>query len=151
MSVKKIIVTAACFLFFAAVNASAQSANAVSEMIETPAVRYSQAAYFMAVAVNPDIPESEALDFCIHFGLCTTPSDPEKLITLSELAGMCMRTFNLRGGILYSITKSNHYAFREMQAKGFIPKSADPSATITGSNALVMITECIHAVEVGTL
>ncbi len=153
MSVKKIFLAVACVFFLGTAKVSAQSADAVSAMIETPAVSFCQAAYFMAVyAVDSDaISEAEALDFCIDAGLCSIPSDPEKLITLSELAGMCMRTFNLKGGIMYTITKSNHYAFREMQAKGFIAKNADPSATVTGSNALILITECIHAVEVGNL
>ncbi len=149
---KKNIVAVFGLFLLLAVKVNAQSADAVSSMIETPAVRYSQATYFMATAVDPNFStEEESLEFCIAVGLCNRPSSPDKLITMSEFAGLCMRTFNLKGGILYSLTRSNHYAFREMQAKGFISKNADPSATITGSNALIMITECITAVEAGRL
>ncbi len=147
---KKNIVAVFGLFLLLAVKINAQSADAVSEMIATPAVRFSQAAYFMATAIEPSIEtEAEALAFCVENELCTRSAHPDAPMTVSEFAGMCMRTYGLKGGIMYAITKANHYAFRELQAKGFISKTADPRSTISGSNALIIITECITLVEGG--
>lgn len=148
MRVKKLLVVAFAFLFFA-VCASAQSSESVSKMLETPAISVGQAAYFMAAYTTDDssFSEAEALEFCVSTGLCKEISDADRTITLSEFAGLCMRTFDLKGGLLYTLTKSDHYAFRELQAKGVIARLADPSATLSGSNALMIITECLAALE----
>ena len=138
---KKSMLIIACLLIVSA-GMHAQSAARVSEVLKTEKATVGQAAYLAALYLNliPETAEeSEAYDVLMQKGICRKGSEPSAAVSYKQLAGLCMRTWNTKGGIMYSITKSDHYAFRELQDKGYIPQSADPQAPVSGSVMIALI------------
>lgn len=122
----------------------AQSADMVTDMIKTNEVTWAQAAYFAATWLNPEqnfTNGQEALDFLSSQNIIST-KDPDSLITLQQLSGLCVRTWKIKGGLMYTLTKADRYAFRELKAKGIIDSSDDPSKKVTGRLALDVINSC---------
>jgi hypothetical protein len=50
-----------------------------------------------------------------------------------------MRTFDLRGGIFYSLFPNDRYAYRELTAKEIIQGRADPSQKVSGEAFLYIL------------
>lgn len=143
-----LLILAILFVFVMA--ASAQSADAVTAMINTKKVSTEQAAYFFAVMLDlvPETAtEQEAVDALVSANYMKAPKNPSGPISYAQFCGLCMKSWNLPAGLMYSITKSNHYAFREMQTKGNVDTSIDPSAPISGYNAMEIITKCLLTEE----
>ena len=143
------LVFVACFFCCISISFS-QSSESVSKMIETEVVSCGQAGYFFAVYLDlvPETSgEAEALDALSEFGVYKCLSSAEVPVTYSQLAGMCMKSCKIDGGLMYKITKADHYAFRELQSKGYIPFSADPGASVSGYQTLNLINRCIEQIE----
>ena len=119
-------------------------------MIETDRVTCGQAGYFFAVYLDlvPETAgETESLNALSEFGVFNTVSSAETPVTYSQLAGMCMKSCKIAGGLMYRLTKADHYAFRELQSKGYIPLAADPGASVSGYQTLNLINRCIEQAE----
>ena len=143
------LIFVACF--FCCISFSfSQSSDSVSKMIETDSVTCGQAGYFFAVYLDL-VPESagetESLNALSEFGVYNCLSAAEAPVTYSQLAGMCMKSCKIEGGLMYKITKADHYAFRELQSKGYIPLAADPGASVSGYQTLNLINRCIEQAE----
>lgn len=126
---------------------SAQSADMVTRMLETDEITFGQAGYFMAVYLElvPDEANGRAsLDALETAGLGSY-RNTDKVLKLSELAGMCMKVWKIPGGFMYSLLKTNHYAFRELQAKGYISFAEDPMDRVSGKRALNLIYKLMEA------
>ena len=124
----------------------AQNPDEVSKMIETEEATVGQIGYFLAVYLElvPDVANGRASLDALQtagYGVFRNADAP---ISLSELAGLCMKVWNVKGGLMYSIFKSNHYAFREFQSKGYISFSEDPMSHVSGYRALNLIYKCLE-------
>ena len=138
-----ILLMLSCFCF-------GQSADFVSEMIESTAVTYEDAAYFCAInleLIQDDVSPADAVKALDDAKFFSMPKDSKISITYEVLANMCMRTWDIKGGLMYTITKANRYAFKEMQYLGFIPNNANPKSTVSGIQMLNLITRCIEQSE----
>ena len=58
-----------------------------------------------------------------------------------------MNTWIKKGGLMYSITKSPRYAFREMQSLGLIDYQKYPNLSLSGKEALNIMSKCITIYE----
>jgi hypothetical protein len=58
-----------------------------------------------------------------------------------------MNTWIKKGGLMYSITKSPRYAFREMQSLGLVDYAKYPNQSLTGKEALNIMSKCIKIYE----
>lgn len=142
---KKIVFLSLVFLFCSVV-CFAQAADIVTNVIETETTTWGQAAYMCAVSqeIAPESStEDGAIEKLVEASLIKMPSGKDANITYSEASGLLMRTLDLKGGLFYSLTKSNRYAFRELKAKGFIADKTDPSATVSGIEFLNLLNRCI--------
>ena len=124
----------------------AQNPDEVSKMIETEEVSVGQVGYFLAVYLElvPDVANGRASLDALGTAGYGSFSNADAPITLSQLAGLCMKVWNVKGGLMYSIFKSNHYAFREFQSKGYISFSEDPMSHVSGYRALNLIYKCLE-------
>lgn len=130
--------------------AFSQKAESVSAMIESTEVTFSQVAYFAAtyLEILPDIAtEQEAMNALNLRGICSIPENPYKQLKCKEFAQICMNTWIRKGGIMYSITKSPRYAFREMQSLGLIDYNKYPNQSLSGKEALSIMSKCIDIYE----
>jgi hypothetical protein len=72
---------------------------------------------------------------------------PDDAATLNGVALLLMRSFDLKGGIFYSLFKSPHHAYREMVYKGLIRGDADPEMTVSGSQLLLIVSRILSVKE----
>lgn len=144
---KRILVIATLLLLCAAV-VSAQSADVLTRMIESDQSTVGDTAYFLAVyrgSVSENATAAEAVRALQSEGVCAEDLTADGILTYRVFSGLIMRAFDVKGGFMYSLTKSDRYAFRELQAKGFISAGVDPLDVISGYEALAVINDCLSA------
>lgn len=127
-----------------------QASEAVSQLLESTSITYGQAAYFAATNLSliPDESSYElASEEIVKAKLINTIDDYNAPISMAEFSMLCMKTWDFKGGLFYSIFKNPRYAFKEMQSKGIIPNDFDPSQSVTGIFALNTFTKCIELSE----
>ena len=145
---KKVKIFTLFFMFFCGI-VSAQSADKVTKMIEAETVTLGDVAYFAASyfdLIDDNAENSEALIALEERVQYLKISNTEKL-TYDDLAYFCTQTWNIKGGIMLMLTNSPRYAFRELQAKGYISNSIYPNDAINGVEALTIMTSCINYTE----
>jgi hypothetical protein len=49
-----------------------------------------------------------------------------------------MRSFNIKGGLFYSLTQNSHYAYRELVHKKIIQGRVDPAMNLSGERLLLI-------------
>jgi hypothetical protein len=72
---------------------------------------------------------------------------PDDAATLNGVALLLMRSFDLKGGIFFSLFKSPHHAYRELVYKGFIRGNADPEMTVSGRQLLLIVSRILSVKE----
>jgi hypothetical protein len=58
---------------------------------------------------------------------------------LDNISKLLIGSFNVKGGIMYSITKSPHYAYRELTYLKVIQNRADPSMLVSGEQLIFYV------------
>ena len=123
---------------------SAQTAAEMETLLNTDAVTYAQAARFVlqaaeaATIANP----AEAFKFAQEKDWLPKDVSPETPARLDGIALLFMRSFDLKGGILYSFAKNSHYAYRELVYRQAIQGKTDPHMAVSGYQ-LIFITNRI--------
>ena len=124
-----------------------QQVDKITDIIEADFFNCGQAAYIASTFLDENTEAfsyEEAMNWVVEQGLIVTEKDYSMPITVAELSGLCMKTWNIPGGLFYKFTKSNRYAYKELRALGFISIYDDPSKNISGSNALNIIYKCME-------
>ena len=127
----------------------AQNPDEVSRMIETEEATVGQIGYFLAVYLElvPDVANGRASLDALETAGYGSFRNADAPISLAELAGLCMKVWKIEGGLMYSLFKSNRYAFREFQSKGYLSFSDDPMDHVSGYRALNLIYKCLDFEE----
>ena len=71
-------------------------------------------------------------------------SDP---ITLGQVSLLIMRSFNLKGGLIYTISHGPNHAYREMTYRKFIQGRSDPADYVSGERFLHIISRVLGVIE----
>ena len=122
----------------------AQTAAEMDTLLNTQAVTYAQAARFVLQAAdaatirNP----AEAFRFAQEKAWLPKGVSPETTARLDGISLLFMHAFGIKGGILYSIFKTPHYAYRELVYRSAIQGRVDPQMTVSGYQ-LIFITNRI--------
>ena len=134
-------------VFFFSLTVYGQDATKVTEILDSPLLTKGQAAYIAASWLNTD---NESLDFqqaiqlMVTEGFFSEDSNASDPIRLDELSNLCMKTWNIPGGLFYRMTKANRYAFKELKALGYLSATADPSFTVTGFQGMNIMFKCME-------
>jgi len=136
-----------CICFFLAVLMampaflSAETAELLEALLTTEAVNYEQAA--MLVLEAADITgysgPSDAFRFASEQQWLPRNAAPGDQARLDGVSLLIMRSFDIQGGLFYSLAKSPHYAYREMVHQNIIQGRADPQMPVTGDLLLFMV------------
>ena len=132
---------ALCFLAVSSFLSAQSTAMEIETLLETEAVTYAQAARFILEAANVNItpnPE-EAFYFAAQENWIPRNAAIGDIARLDKISLLLMRSFNIKGGLFYSITKSSHYAYRELVYKGIIQGRHDPSMPVSGERLLFYV------------
>lgn len=141
---RKILLVATLFISLLAYG---QDASKVSEILETPELTRAQASYLAATWLSP---ENETLDYdaaakvIVEAGLFKEGLDMNEPITLAELSGLFMKTWEVPGGLFYRLTKADRYAYKELKARRFLATTDDPSFLVTGVQGLNIMYKCME-------
>ena len=135
-------------LFFASVSVFAQTpersrstAMEIETLLNAKTVTYAQAARFVLEAANALATDNseEAFNYAVQQDWLSKKLSSNDSARLDNISLLLMRSFNLKGGIMYTITKSPHYAYRELVYLNVIQNRADPSVPVSGEQLLFYI------------
>ncbi|MBO4319399.1 MAG: hypothetical protein J5857_02910 [Treponema sp.] len=135
------------FLFLIAGAVSAQSADRVTEILGEKQVTYGEIAYLAGSELNlvqEKTSYADALKIAVEAGIIKGNPEATDPISYAGLAFACSKTWNVSKSLFYKLSNSPRYAFKQLQSLGIIPSNADPSQTVSGRNALNIITACIE-------
>ncbi|MCL2760010.1 MAG: hypothetical protein FWD22_07340 [Treponema sp.] len=110
-------------------------------LLNTGVVTYAQAARFVLEASEAFVTNNpnEAFDFAMQNGWLPGKVTPDDNAQLNHISRLLMRSFNLKGGIFYSITKSSRYAYRELVYKNVIQGRADATMPVSGERLIFYV------------
>lgn len=127
---------------------SAQSSQVVTDILNTEEVTYGQVCYLSAIHQG-FISEEASFEDAVQI-LYEKGHIPESLpaITTARLVNISyiyMQMWpNIEGGLLFRITKgSPRYSLKKLKADGLIGDTKNPLATISGKEALDILTACM--------
>ena len=133
------------FLFLT-VSLSAQSANIVTDILNSEKMTIGQACYLSAVyqnLIDDTATEEQAISALYNDGQLPDVFYENDAIPLVNLSFIFTKMMNVRGGMMYRITKgSPRYAFKQLKADGILKINDDPSRIMTGTEALSLFTSC---------
>ena len=130
-----------------------QTATKMSEIISREEMTYGDISYFLSIQAglcDDQVSEKDAFNALYQAGYFPESfdiaADTEKEssieeiisqnIKLKDLALLCTKSYGIKGGILYRLTKAPRYALRELKAKGFVQNDAEPDSTVSGKTFL---------------
>ncbi|MDR3021009.1 MAG: hypothetical protein LBU66_08955 [Treponema sp.] len=119
-------------------SSAARTAEEIETLLETNAVTYAQAARFVLEASDAFVTtdSDEAFRYAKEKNWLPKNAQGDQAARLDSVSLLFMRSFEIKGGILYSIFKSPHYAFREMAYRNFIQGRLDPAMNVSGEDLL---------------
>jgi hypothetical protein len=129
-------------LFCAGFALYAQStAQEMEALLAKNELTYAEATHFILRAADrlAAMDEEEAFWFAAKQGWLPKSVSPGDSARLDGLALLIMNSFDMQGGVMYSITKSPHYAFRELQYRDIIQGRADRYMKVPGDLLLFIV------------
>jgi hypothetical protein len=124
----------------------AQTAAEIETMLATEALSYEQAASFVFRAA--DVPVSgNAFNYAAEQKWLPAKAAPDGKAALDGVSLLMMGAFGIKGGIMYSATKSPRYAYRELVHQGIIQGRADPDLAVSGDLLLFMVGKVLSRIE----
>ena len=142
-----------CLFFFAvclllAFPAFAQTAAEIERLLYTDSVTYEQAAWFVLRAADVEVfSPMRAFGQAAEQNWLPGNVGPADKAALDVISLLIMRSFDLKGGLFYSLLKNPHYAYRELVYKDIIRGRTDPGMAVSGDLLLFMVSEVLTAVE----
>ena len=128
--------------------AFAQSADVVTDILNTDEVTYGQVCYLSAVhqgLISDDADYSEAIDVLYAEGQIPEDVSAYDEVYMANLAYIYAQIWpDIKGGLMFRLTKgSPRYAFKQFKSDGVISDKADPKSFVSGSEALNILTACM--------
>jgi hypothetical protein len=135
---------AVILFFLVTLSLSAQTAAEMDALLETNAVSAGKAARFVLGSLQllpeglfGEAAEQAAYDMAQSRGWDIAAAGDS--ITLKEAAFLVLNAFELKGGVMYSITKNPRYAYRELVYRKIIQGKSDPAMNVSGIRLLHII------------
>jgi outer membrane protein OmpA-like peptidoglycan-associated protein len=143
------------FLIIIQVFLSAQVAEEIEKLLETEAINYEQAARFVLQAADMGdenglyqvFGPGEAFRFAEEKQWLPQNAAQDAAARLDGVSFLIMRSFDVKGGLFYSLFKTPHYAYREMLYQEVIQGKADPGMAVSGDMLLFMINRLLSLRE----
>jgi hypothetical protein len=118
-------------------------------LLSTNAVTYAAAARFLLEASDtmatsdPD----EAFRYAAERNWLPKNSSANDPARLDGVSLLLMRSFGIDGGIMYTLTKNAHYAYRELAYKNVIQGNTDPAMNVSGERLLFITNRVFSLLE----
>ncbi len=144
---------AALIFAAAALAVHAQSAQRISQIVESPELSYGQAAYIAlsysdSETMDESADDAQAFEAAFQRKWIKNGAVVQAAIRLDELSALYVSAVGIKGGVMCGLIKNSpRYSFRELKALGLLDKNADPAMKIDGQNALNLFNACVQAAE----
>ena len=144
MSMKKYLcLIAVCLL--PAVSLFAQTADEIEALLNSGAVTYAQAARFALDAANVRVTaDTSWFEYAAAQNWLPKNAAANDTARLDGIALLVMRSFGMKGGMMYSLIKSPHFAYRELVHQQIIQGWIDPAMAVSGDTLLYIINKAIE-------
>jgi hypothetical protein len=120
-------------------------AEEIERLLSKNVVTYAAAARFLLEAsdtlVTPDV--HEAFLYASQRKWLPKNAAENEAARFDGVSLLIMRSFNLKGGIMYTIFKTPHYSYRELVSKSIIQGRADPAMYISGEKLLFITSKAL--------
>jgi len=141
-----------CLLITIPCLTSAQTAERIEKLLKQDKVSYRDAALLVLEATGhleseKQTSADDAFNFAVERGWLPKNMEAQNAISLERLSFLIMQSFGLKGGLLYSLAKNPHYAYRELVYKDIIQGKAYPKMFVSGDKFLVMISRILAPEE----
>jgi len=125
------------------------TATEIETLLGTNTVTYAQAARFVLEASDTmtTAVHEEAFSYAQEQGWLPRKVKADDTARLDGVALLLMRSFNLKGGLLYSLDKNPRYAYRELKYMDVIQGRADPGMKVSGEKLLFITGRILSRVE----
>ncbi len=131
-------------MFFSSV--FAQSADVITEILNTKQVTFGQVCYLAAVQqdlIDENASYADAIEILYMRGQIPNRIYEDTVVPMVDLAYLYSNMWYVKGGIMYKLFHgAPRYAFKQLKADGVIPPTADPGTIVCGQEALIIYTAC---------
>jgi hypothetical protein len=141
------------FLVFLPVFLHAQAAE-MDALLESPAITRAQAARFILEAagalpegLSPQEARETAVAIARDRAWLPKNAEPSAPASLEEVSLLVMGSFGLKGGIMYSLFHSPHFAYRELVYQKILQGRNDPALRLSGERLLRIIGRVLSLTE----
>ena len=127
--------TAALLWCVGALTVSGQSNEALDLLLEEQQATMGNTAYLVLVAANiasDDWTPEQSVEELASRGWGFEDSQPGDLVTLGSLAFVIMKSFDMKGGIMYAIFPGRRYAAKEFAYREFVPGNTSAYRIVSG-------------------
>jgi len=124
----------------------AQSNEIMDSFLAEEQASFGKAAYFVLIAadlVPQDATIEAAAEELRRREWKIAPRSADTPVTLGEFSLLLMRALEIRGGIMYTVFRRPRYAAREMDYRGFVVGKSHPGRTLSGEEALRMLSRVV--------
>jgi outer membrane protein OmpA-like peptidoglycan-associated protein len=139
------------FSLFICIPLPAQTAAEIETLLGTNAVTNDLAAWFVLEAANKSgsdiLQPAAAFGFAAERKWLTKKVGPSDAIKLQEASLLIMRAFDIKGGLLYSLFKNPHYAYREMVYQDMIQGRSDPRMAVSGEQLMFLVNRILYRID----
>ena len=120
---------------------SAQTAAEIETLLGTNTITYAQASRFTLEAASVFITNNpeEAFNYAAQRNWLPGGISANELARLDHISLLLMRSFEVDGGIMYSIFGNSRYAYRELVFRNVIQNRTDPMMLVSGERFLFYI------------
>jgi hypothetical protein len=130
--------------------AFSQSADDMDELLAAETISYEQAAWFVLASANPDGfsgSPAEAFRYAIERKWLPANASSQDTARLDAVSLLIMQSHNMKGGFMYTLTKSGRYAYRELVYLNIIQGRTHPQMAVSGDLLLFVLTSLISFQE----
>ncbi len=127
-----------------------QSIGFMDRVSSSPGIAYADAAYLVLVATDniaEDAGTTRSLDLAKEMKWISPGIAAETPISLDGYSYLIMRSFGMKGGLMYRIAPGPRYAFRELVSLGVIQGNYDPADKVDGALAVRMLGRVFEIAE----
>ncbi|MDC7125180.1 MAG: hypothetical protein PQJ46_06425 [Spirochaetales bacterium] len=125
----------------------AQSNEVIDEVLVQDKLTYGNGAYLVLTAseiIDESFSLEEAMSAGKEMGWIKDKKQIDAPISLGEYSFLIMKSFDMKGGLFYSIFPSPRYASRELAYQGYISKDSGAYRKLSGQEALSLIGQIVR-------
>jgi hypothetical protein len=125
----------------------AQTAGAMDELLDSKEITWEAAASFVLPAagvLSESAGKAAAFAEARERGFLPKNAEASAPARLDGVSLLIMKSFGIKGGLMYRLLKNPRYAYRELWYSRCLPAGSDPSFTVSGEDLLDILGKALR-------